>query len=95
MRRENLNLKPIAAIGHPPTQESNGNGCCKCPPKRQNQISPHAQHSEQGPKDLSLHLLILVRSNALRLRITMHLELFWGDGVESHQDLLRPMFRLI
>ena len=69
---KDLNLKPIAAIGHPPTQEPNGNGRCECPPKWQSEISRHAQHSEHGPKHFSLHLLILAWTSALQLRITPH-----------------------
>ena len=32
-------LKPSAAIRNPPTDNENRDGCCQCPPERQNEIS--------------------------------------------------------
>lgn len=57
-----IHSEPVAAIGNPPTQEANWNGCSQRPPERQNEISDQTQDCESDPEDLSFH------ASSLRLR---------------------------
>ena len=59
-------LEPITAIGQPPTQEANGNGCRQCPPKRQTKIGHQPQEGESRPEDLPLHPIILDSTSKVR-----------------------------
>ena len=54
-------LKPIAAIRHPPAQDTQRNGRRDSPPERQSNIRQQTQYSPRGPEDLSLHPSILAR----------------------------------
>ncbi len=50
-------LKPSAAIGDPPGDVRDRNGCPQCPPEWQYDIGEDAEHGEGGPEDLALHIL--------------------------------------
>jgi len=57
--------KPVAAIGNPPTAETNWNGGEERPPERQSQVREEAQDRERRPKHLALHGLILAADGVL------------------------------
>jgi hypothetical protein len=52
-------LKPITAIGHPPTEDANWDGCCQGPPGWQAKIRDQPQYRKGDPEHLALHALIL------------------------------------
>jgi hypothetical protein len=54
-------LKPIAAIRHPPAQNTQWKGRRDSPPEWQSDIRHQTQYSPSGPEDLSLHPSILAR----------------------------------
>src|ERR1700682_5988702 len=56
-----VGLKPIAAIGYPPTRKADWNGCCQRPHERQRQVSQQPEQGESDPEDFPLHLPILDR----------------------------------
>src|SRR5580704_470052 len=56
-------LKPAAAIGHPPTHDEDWDGGSQRPPERQNEISDQAQEREEKPEDLSFHVPSLRRNS--------------------------------
>jgi hypothetical protein len=56
-----LEGEPIAAVGDPPTHETNGNRCDQCPPDRQNEVCDQSEHGERNPENLLFHFNILVR----------------------------------
>jgi hypothetical protein len=62
--RSEPNLKPIAAVSDPPTDEDDGNGCEKGPPQRQGEIGNQPENHEDDPENLLLHPSILVLSRA-------------------------------
>jgi hypothetical protein len=54
-------LEPVAAISHPPTQDSNRNSGEQSPQNGQGKIGNQAQGDESSPEDLALHPFILAR----------------------------------
>jgi len=58
--------KPVAAVGDPPTAETDGNGGEERPPERQSQVRKEAQNRERCPKHLALHGLILAADSVGR-----------------------------
>ena len=54
-----LRSEPIAAVGHPPAEISDGKSETDRPPERQNQIGHQAEEREGGPEDFILHAVIL------------------------------------
>jgi hypothetical protein len=57
--REKIGLKPIAAVGEPPTRVAYGNRCGQRPPERKRHVRDQAEDSESDPKYLPLHISIL------------------------------------
>ena len=55
-------LKPIAAVGNPPTEAHDRDGGAQGPPERQRQVRNQAHQAKQGPENLLLHLIILSRT---------------------------------
>lgn len=54
------NLEPVAAVGNPPTQNSNGQGRRQGPPNWEDEIRDHTEDRETDPENLPLHAFILV-----------------------------------
>ena len=54
-------LEPIAAIGHPPAQDADGDGGEQTPQERQRNIGDQTERDEHGPKDFTLHFYIVAR----------------------------------
>ena len=60
-RQSGEKSEPVAAIGHPPTQDANGNGGEQGPQNGHGKIGDQAQRDECGPEDLTLHPYIVAR----------------------------------
>ena len=45
----------VAAIGHPPTEDADGDGCEQCSQNGQGKIREQAEGDEGDPEDLALH----------------------------------------
>ena len=58
-RLKSVLLKPAAAIRDPPAHPGQRDGRAQRPPERQGQIGNDAQYAERGPKDFSLHIVIV------------------------------------
>lgn len=54
-RNLNPKLEPAAAIGQPPTQKRDWNGCSECPPHRQSEVGAETQNDKRQPEYLALH----------------------------------------
>ena len=52
-------LKPVAAVGDPPTGEDDRNGGNERPPDSEGEIREEAEYSQAEPEDFALHLAIL------------------------------------
>jgi hypothetical protein len=52
-------LKPIAAVGEPPTRVADGDRCGQRPPERKCHIRDQTEDRESDPKYLPLHISIL------------------------------------
>jgi hypothetical protein len=57
--------EPVAAVGHPPAKDADGDGGQKRPYDGQGEIRYQSQRCEGNPENLTLHSLILARSAAL------------------------------
>src|SRR6266849_3729815 len=57
--------EPVAAIGHPPAKDADGNGGQQRPYDGQGEIRNKSKHHKSSPEDLALHFLILPRAIAL------------------------------
>ena len=62
--------EPVAAIGHPPAKDADGNGGQERPEDGQREIRDQPQRDEDGPEDLALHSFILARAIVLWVRVT-------------------------
>src|SRR5882762_7281101 len=58
--------EPVAAVGHPPAKETDGNRGQQRPNDGQGDIRYQSQRNEGSPEDLALHSFILARASALR-----------------------------
>lgn len=56
--------EPLTSIGHPPTDNRDGNRGGERPPERQDDIGNQAQQGEHDPEDLAFHKSILSSSSA-------------------------------
>ena len=61
-------LKPIAAVGEPPTRVADGNRRGERPPERQRHVGNQAEHAEGDPKYFPLHMSILDASGPVMSR---------------------------
>ena len=59
-------LEPVAAIGHPPAKDADGNGSQQRPQDGQGEVRNQSEHYNGSPEDLALHFIILARAGALR-----------------------------
>ena len=58
--------EPVAAVGHPPAKDADGNRGQQRPNDGQGDICYQSQRNEGSPEDLALHSFILARAGALR-----------------------------
>jgi len=70
--KERSRLEPVAAIGHPPAADPNGNGSQQRPQDGQAEVRNQSEHDKGSPEDLALHFIILARPTAL-----------WPLGIEQ------------
>jgi len=57
--------EPVAAVGHPPAEDADGNGSQQRPQDGQGEIRNQSEHDKGSPEDLALHFIILARPTAL------------------------------
>ena len=57
--------EPVAAVGHPPAKDADGNGSQQRPQDGQGEIRNQSEHDKGSPEDLALHFIILARPRAL------------------------------
>src|ERR1700731_159535 len=57
--------EPVAAVGHPPAEDADGNGSQQRPQDGQGEIRNQSEHDKGSPEDLTLHFTILARTSAL------------------------------
>jgi hypothetical protein len=53
--------EPVAAVGHPPTNDADGNRRQQRPHDGQCEVGYQPERNESGPKDLAFHSFILAR----------------------------------
>ena len=75
--------EPVAAIGHPPAQDANGNGGEQGPQNGHGKIGDQAQRDECSPEDLSLHPHILAREADLSTAIAAKVSFAGGHASSS------------
>ncbi len=57
--------EPIAAVGHPPAKDADGNGGQQRPQDGQREVRNQPERNKGSPEDLALHFLILPPAEAL------------------------------
>ena len=57
--------EPVAAVGHPPTKDTDGNRGQQRPHDGQREVRYQPERNESGPEDLAFHSLILLPRTAL------------------------------